>query len=310
MLSSEVYWAGQPDPPGPYVLNVATLKYSTIDTQNNIKVRKAAHANQFTGIGEGMLSGAVLELPSDTRGNTWVRERALPGYSSPPVIEWHVADGDYRSHLVTQRIQASKFVDVVQRLRSSGQPSPGVIDPVDTSRGSVVSILLDRDTIIRNPKYGPLDGASDDGARLTFLLSQDATGGRTVTWPLPSLQPPAQFRVDPAPNAVTVVQFIADPLTGRWQATGWSTPPPSRQTLTFAVPRLAPTSCGADQTIRFKGAMAGAECSVGLPASPAAGLIVTCYVSDTDAVKLRFCNPTSEAIATATATYSVRVFNP
>jgi hypothetical protein len=65
-----------------------------------------------------------------------------------------------------------------------------------------------------------------------------------------------------------------------------------------------------DTAINVTGAATGSECVVGLPASPTANLSFTCYVSATNQVKLRACNPTGSPINPASAAYSVRTFAP
>lgn len=83
-----------------------------------------------------------------------------------------------------------------------------------------------------------------------------------------------------------------------------------RAAATIDLASIAANVCGTDQTITVTGAVVGADCVVGSPAALTAGLIQTCYVSATDTVKLRTCNSTAGAIDQASASYSVRVFNP
>lgn len=75
------------------------------------------------------------------------------------------------------------------------------------------------------------------------------------------------------------------------------------------VASVAAQTC-LDTSLTVTGAVTGAECAVGLPASPTANLGFSCYVSAADTVQLRACNPTGGAIDPASATYSVRTFNP
>lgn len=65
-----------------------------------------------------------------------------------------------------------------------------------------------------------------------------------------------------------------------------------------------------DTSFSLTGAATGDECTLGLPASPAANLSFMCYVSAADTVQIRACNPTVGAIDPASATYSVRTFAP
>jgi hypothetical protein len=224
VLSSELSWNAL-DPPGPYTVNVDILKYSLIDAHNNVKVRTQVRGGQFLSAGEAMTSGAQISLPTDTRGLIYAKERTKNNYAagtSNPIVEWNIGS-DFATHLVVPRVEAKKFATVVQPFVSSTlSPTPGLLDPVNLDLGSYVSVLLDQNLTIRNPNYGANAGGSDDGVRLTFVLTQDAVGGRTVTWPLASLQPPAAFKVDPTANATTTITFIADTKANAWRAESWT----------------------------------------------------------------------------------------
>lgn len=58
------------------------------------------------------------------------------------------------------------------------------------------------------------------------------------------------------------------------------------------------------------GAAVGDVCVLGLPAAPTANVAFSCFVSAADTVKIRACNPTGSAVDPASASYSVRVFDP
>jgi len=66
----------------------------------------------------------------------------------------------------------------------------------------------------------------------------------------------------------------------------------------------------ADLSITVTGAAANDVCAVGAPASPQAHFSFTCYVSASDTVQVRACNHTAGAVDPASATYSVRVWDP
>ena len=66
--------------------------------------------------------------------------------------------------------------------------------------------------------------------------------------------------------------------------------------------------CTDSAAITVTGARAGDACFVGPPASPAANSTFSCYVSASDAVKVRHC-PAGTAVDPASATYYVRVFS-
>lgn len=93
-------------------------------------------------------------------------------------------------------------------------------------------------------------------------------------------------------------------------ATGTKIAASYRVTSTIDIASIAANVCATDSTITVTGAVTGAECIVGSPAALNAGLQQSCYVSAADTVKLRTCNNTAGAIDPASATYSVRVFNP
>lgn len=76
-------------------------------------------------------------------------------------------------------------------------------------------------------------------------------------------------------------------------------------TIDFAS---ATTTCVDSSAITVTGALAGDACSVGTPAAATANLSFTCYVSASDAVKVRACAAGTAADA-ASATYYVRVFS-
>lgn len=54
------------------------------------------------------------------------------------------------------------------------------------------------------------------GIPVTFVLKQDGTGGRSMTWPALFVNPPA---VNPAPNGVTIQSFVLAP-DGNYYAIG------------------------------------------------------------------------------------------
>jgi hypothetical protein len=58
------------------------------------------------------------------------------------------------------------------------------------------------------------------------------------------------------------------------------------------------------------GAAVGDVCILGLPAAPTANLAFSCFVSATDTVSIRACNPTAGGINPASASYSARVIDP
>lgn len=68
------------------------------------------------------------------------------------------------------------------------------------------------------------------------------------------------------------------------------------------------TTCVDSSAVTVTGARAGDACSVGAPAAATANLSFTCYVSATDAVKVRACAAGTAADA-ASATYYVRVIS-
>jgi hypothetical protein len=80
-------------------------------------------------------------------------------------------------------------------------------------------------------------------------------------------------------------------------------------TSTIDVASVAANSC-LDTSVTVTGAVAGSICAVGAPAAALAGVDFTCYVSATNTVQLRTCNPTTSAKDPASGSYQVRVFNP
>jgi hypothetical protein len=64
--------------------------------------------------------------------------------------------------------------------------------------------------------------------------------------------------------------------------------------------------CTDSAAITVTGARTGDACDVGLPAAPAANSSFTCFVSASDAVKVRHC-PAGTAIDPASAVYNVRI---
>lgn len=69
-------------------------------------------------------------------------------------------------------------------------------------------------------------------------------------------------------------------------------------------------AAGAQQslTITVTGAAVGDPVSLGLPASPAAGVTFNAFVSAADTVTVRASNITGSSVDPASATYKVRVF--
>ncbi len=55
------------------------------------------------------------------------------------------------------------------------------------------------------------------GAPLTFVIRQDATGGRTFVWPANFVEPP---QINDAPNGTTCVTFMKSSVDGKYYATG------------------------------------------------------------------------------------------
>lgn len=84
-----------------------------------------------------------------------------------------------------------------------------------------------------------------------------------------------------------------------------------RGTITTDVAVVGANACNADIPVTVTGAATGAECVVGMPPTTPALLQGTCFVSAANTAQLRICNGTAAASADpASATYSVRVFNP
>lgn len=71
------------------------------------------------------------------------------------------------------------------------------------------------------------------------------------------------------------------------------------------------TSCGV-VAVTVNGANPGSECFVGLPSSYTSTVLLffDCYVSATNTVQFRQCNPTAGTLTPPAGTYVVRVFNP
>lgn len=67
-------------------------------------------------------------------------------------------------------------------------------------------------------------------------------------------------------------------------------------------------TCSDSTAITVAGARVGDTCHVGTPASPQANSTFTCYVSASNAVKVRHC-PAGTAADPASATYYVRVIS-
>lgn len=82
-----------------------------------------------------------------------------------------------------------------------------------------------------------------------------------------------------------------------------------RGTVTTDLASIPANSC-ADQSITVAGAVIGAECTVGMPATTPGGLSWGCHVTAADTASLHVCNVTVGAIDPASATYSARVWNP
>ncbi len=81
-----------------------------------------------------------------------------------------------------------------------------------------------------------------------------------------------------------------------------------RGSATLATAQIAAQACAVDQSISVAGAPAGSPCIVGAPATLAAGLVATCFVSATNTVALRVCNHTASPITPAgSQTVNVRV---
>ncbi len=80
--------------------------------------------------------------------------------------------------------------------------------------------------------------------------------------------------------------------------------------VTTDVASIAAQSC-TNVSITAAGAVAGAECSPGVPAALPTGLSASCYVSTIDTVQFRLCNVTADAIDPAAGlVYRARVWNP
>lgn len=58
------------------------------------------------------------------------------------------------------------------------------------------------------------------------------------------------------------------------------------------------------------GAAVNDVCVIGLPAAPTTNISFSCFVSATDTITIRACNPTVGAINPASADYAARVFDP
>lgn len=70
------------------------------------------------------------------------------------------------------------------------------------------------------------------------------------------------------------------------------------------------STCDESSAITVTGAAAGDPCMVGVPAAAGAlNVSWTCYVSATNAVKIKVCNPTAGAIDAASGTFYVRTFS-
>lgn len=103
-------------------------------------------------------------------------------------------------------------------------------------------------------------------------------------------------------------QFYGTVNIGALQIGGSTTIGNSYRTATTVdVASIAANSCNED-VIFLSGAVTGSECIVGLPTSPAAGVVFTCYVSSSSNVTLRSCNVTISAVDPASASYAVRTF--
>jgi hypothetical protein len=211
IASSNLNWSPKPDPPGPWVLNVDRLQYSWVAVSNGLKVRSFSRSNAFPAAGAGMIGGARLSLPEDARGDSWSFEAKVQGY--PGVVHGTRLDDTPGTHLYAPRVEASKFKTRVQKLTAAA--APGGLTP-DQALGSTFSVLLDGPLAVRAPRYGPsAANDADDGARMTFILTQDGRGGRPVTWDQAAFDP-SGFTPTAAPGATSVVTFVADPTRARW----------------------------------------------------------------------------------------------
>lgn len=213
VASTNLNWAPRPDPPGAWVVNVDRLQYSWLAVSNGIRVRSSSRANAFPAAGAGMTGGAQLALPADSRGDTWTTESAVPGYAGAvAATRWSDTPG---THLFAPRVEAAKFKTRVQKL--SARALGGALRP-DQANGSVLSVLLDGPLHVHAPAYMPGAGNdADDGARVTFIFTQDGAGGHAVTWDRAAWLP-AGFSAPTGPGRTSVVTFVADPTTVKWVA--------------------------------------------------------------------------------------------
>lgn len=81
-----------------------------------------------------------------------------------------------------------------------------------------------------------------------------------------------------------------------------------RTQLQVDVANITTQTC-VDSTVALTGAAVGDECVVGAPASPAAGVFFSCFVSATNTAKLRACNVTTADVNPAAAMYALRTFS-
>jgi hypothetical protein len=180
----------------------------------------------------------------------------------------------------------------------------------DLSSGATVSLTMTDNLTINEPTgaaYAPAVTGEGYGAELTFILKQDGTGGRVVSWHssysiLDGWQP------SPSAGAVATIRFVLSSATGKWtQIAGAHAP--LRGTLTADIDPIAAGSC-TDSGVTVTWAAPGAECVVGLPETIPAGLLANCYVPAVSYAQLRLCNVTSSPINPPSLTYVIRVLNP
>lgn len=211
IASSNLNWSDRPDPPGPWVLNVDRLLYSWVAVSNGLKVRTFARANSFPTAGSGMIAGSRMSLPADARGDAWTVESKVPGYAG--AVYGTRFDDTPGTHFYAPRIEASKFKTRVQKLAAASAPT-GLVP--DQALGSTFSVFLDGPLTVRAPRYGPsVANDADDGARMTFILTQDGRGSRLVTWDNAAFDA-SGFVPSTTPGSTSVVTFVADPTRGRW----------------------------------------------------------------------------------------------
>jgi hypothetical protein len=207
-LASDITWNALPDPPGPWALNVDILKNSRISWTNNTKIRTTAHNNDLGTTQDGF----ALSLPADAHGNVWRQEVTSVGGYADPVRELRFNDADPRTHVHMNRLTAAKFLTKPQAIVASAVPG-FTLNPLDFGGGMFVTVTVDHWLDILSISA---DATWEPGARLTLLFRQDGTGGHNVNFP-------ANFEmrgwsVDTAANAVSVMTFVADPVSNKWVA--------------------------------------------------------------------------------------------